>query len=202
MMNLTFLIICSFVSTLIYPFNIFLTPLQCALQILTVAIKKITTCAPRCDKADLDHYYCQTKLQLNNICYGLEDITYKIMHNSCNLFFNSLPCDCGNYISDNVVNRRIAKFVIDKFYPLFINALKSSASTTMPSQQGMAAHQKHWWCEELQILKDRSIQSYRAWCTIGNPKNGDMFEIYKSDKYSFKLRTRQVKDEAELLISK
>ena len=32
-------------------------------------------------------------------------------------------------------------------------------------------------------------------------RNGDMFEVYKRDKYSFKLRTRQVKDEAELLIS-
>ena len=80
-----------------------------------------------------------------------------------------------------------------------MDALVTSANCTIPCVANNSM--KHWWSDELDDLKNRSIDSHRIWVTANKPRSGAIFEIYKQDKYAYKLKIRKSREEKELDIS-
>jgi hypothetical protein len=54
---------------------------------------------------------------------------------------------------------------------------------------------KFWWSEELDCLKDNAMQSSSIWKEAGKPRNGLIFNQYRSDKQAYGLAIRQHKDD-------
>ena len=95
--------------------------------------------------------------------------------------------------------RLVAIELIKRFYPLIVDALNSAASCTVTRTRGNQA--KHWWTEELQQLKARSIESHRMWKDANRPRTGLLYEVYKRDKYSYKLQIKAEKSLSELTVT-
>ena len=62
-------------------------------------------------------------------------------------------------------------------------------------------HSKHWWSEEINELKQKSIDSHHMWIESGKPRYGAIFDIYKSDKYAYKLSVKKAKSDADFTIT-
>ena len=105
-------------------------------------------------------------------------------------------------MSEINIIRYIAVYSINKYYPKLIQCLNYAADCNVPlrSSANLSA-EKHWWTEELDDLKGRSIESHRMWVDAGRPHVGPIFDIYKKEKYSYKLAIRQAKKEATDTIS-
>ena len=109
-------------------------------------------------------------------------------------------CSCSTHdVSDYSICRDIAVHLIDKFYPLLTSALTVAANCTVPRVKHNFL--KHWWSNELQVEKNKSIESHRLWVSAGRPRCGPIFDIYKTDKYAYKLAVHNAKNDSALSIT-
>ena len=114
--------------------------------------KEVTDGAPvtklRWDHADLLSYYSYTSQYLQPIYYEL----LHIEQNS--LLFNDVT-------------------MIDTIYERIVNALTLCAAATVP--QCKQNFFKFWWCQELDCLKQLSIDTHQLWKAAGQPRSGPLY---------------------------
>ena len=105
----------------------------------------------------------------------------------------------SNVVSNYSICRAIAVHLVDKYYPLVTNAFANAANRTVP--RGKSDALKHWWSNDLQNDKIKSIESHRLWVDAGRPRSGPVFDLYKNHKFAYKLAIRNAKCNAELSIT-
>ena len=108
---------------------------------------------------------------------------------------------CASDMTDYDIIRRIAIYLIDKFYPLLVSNLDLAAVRSIPRSRSADSKAKHWWSGDLNEAKDRSIESHRIWIETGKPRSGPIFELFKKDKYYYKFAIKQARSDAANNIS-
>ena len=96
----------------------------------------------------------------------------------------------------NTINMQI---LIDFWYDSIISVLKSASDIFIP--QANDSYYKHWWNDDLNCAKNKSIDSYNIWVSAGRPKTGAIFNLKTRDKLSYKFAIRQNKTKADAGLS-
>lgn len=118
----------------------------------------------RWDRADLSAYYNYTGNYLQPILAQLADIEK----------------DAAKY---NDVS------LIDVMYDKIIDALQTCTAATVPScKQNFF---KFWWNQELDCLKERSIESHKLWKAAGRPRAGPIFDRRTKDRCAYRLAIKK-----------
>lgn len=73
---------------------------------------------------------------------------------------------------------------IEYWYTSIVGALLQASHATIPCTG--VKHFKHWWSNELTLLKQQCILSHDAWKSNGRPKNGPLFEQKNYDKKQYR----------------
>ena len=136
------------------------------------------SCAPsakspthyRWDRADLTSYYSYTGQELQHILMQIDSI-------------------------DEFNDTLFAE--IDSLYDDIIRVLSSASNSYVP--QHKKSFYKFWWDEELNILKDDSIESNKLWKAAGKPRCGPIFN--KRQSYRLRYRKRITEGEKSALSS-
>ena len=157
----------------------------------------------RWDKADLNAYYDQTRLVLQPIFDDFVPFYNNLMsyaasnpdsyHSICKEKYEK------SNISDSSIAGATCRHVIDKYYQLLVDALFHASQVTVPSIKANTL--KHWWSDELNDLKNKSLDSFHLWQEAGKPRSGAVFDLYKNSKYAYKCCIKKSKHENELVIS-
>jgi len=71
------------------------------------------------------------------------------------------------------INNPISQEDIEDIYNKVVQVLNVGAERTVPFKD--ANFFKFWWDEELDILKQESINSHNIWVSNGRPRNGPIF---------------------------
>ena len=154
----------------------------------------------RWDKANLNAYYDMSRSLLQPILDEFRPLYVKIVNDVAFSHANSI-CASGNSktVSDYGICRKIAVYLIDKFYPLVTSALCDAARCTVPLIKSNFL--KHWWSGELQQVKNKSAESHRLWVEAGKPRSGLIFDLFKKDNFAYKLAVRDAKCRSDLSIT-
>ena len=75
------------------------------------------------------------------------------------------------------------------YYDSIVSALQYSSHKTVPVKK--KGFYKHWWDEELTLIKEKAIQSFSMWASLGKPRVGTAFDEMKRDKAAYKLGIRK-----------
>ena len=149
----------------------------------------------RWDRANVASYYSH--------CYSS---MLPLMCDMDNFYSQYLPlasvnahCQAGNGYDEpimltrnRVVTARPAAIeFIESIYERFTTNLCEAANRTIPKMGRSTL--KHWWNEELQILKQSAWESHNAWLVAGKPLSGLLAEVRKKDKYAYKLCIKKFK---------
>ena len=116
----------------------------------------------RWDKADLLSYYIISGQLLQN-----NDISFDALHD----------CKPGCHVSDHFV-------LIDNYYNFIINALSSAAASCVPRIPHKSL--KPFWDDELDSLKESSIDMHRLWILCGRPRHGTLNNARLNAKLLYK----------------
>ena len=105
-------------------------------------------------------------------------------------------------VSDVSIIRDTAIFAIDKYYGILIEILSVAADSSVPrvSRETRSAT-NHWWSEELDDLKAMSLNAFLLWKDAGKPRSGPIFDVYRREKYSYKLAIRHARCKVDNSIS-
>jgi len=122
----------------------------------------------RWDRADIMSYYYLTGVHLQDLLDNF---------NAFDQLFNA---------DSSALN---VPLYIDTVYRKLVEILRYCADATVPYHK--SCYYKFWWNQELDQLKDQSISSHNAWKAAGRPRAGSIYDRYKADKMSYKLRIRQ-----------
>jgi len=77
---------------------------------------------------------------------------------------------------------------IDKAYEKIVEDLRSAAECSVPQHQ--KNFYKLWWSQELDCLKQASINSNRLWLAAGKPCSGPIFNDRQSCRMAYRKRLR------------
>ena len=80
---------------------------------------------------------------------------------------------------------------IDSIYSRLVNILRVCSDTVVPACPKKFF--KYWWDQEMDELKQRSMDSCQVWKAVGSPRSGSVFDKYRRDKMAYKngIRNRQ-----------
>jgi len=78
--------------------------------------------------------------------------------------------------------------VINQYYDNIVHALYSASLSCISHKH--RDFYKHWWDEELTLLKESAIHSFKLWAALGKPRNGKEHETMRQDKLRYKLAIR------------
>jgi len=78
---------------------------------------------------------------------------------------------------------------IDKMYTDVVNILISCANSYVPQRR--KNFYKFWWDEELNLLKEQSIDSNRLWKVAGKPRRGALFDKRQACRLRYRKRIRE-----------
>ena len=123
----------------------------------------------RWDRGDINSYYYFTGQYLQPIISELDQLTTLLKSNL------RPPSMTENYI-DDIYNRTVT-------------ILLSASNNFIP--QYNKNFFKHWWDEELNLLKQDSIDSNQLWKAAGKPRNGPIFARRQSCRAAYRSRLRQ-----------
>jgi hypothetical protein len=124
----------------------------------------------RWDHADLISYY---------LCTG------ELMEPTLRKIDNALCC----YDEDTPI--ATYRSFIDRSYNEVVDSLISGANQFVPHYRKNVF--KFWWDEEMDLLKDASIESNGIWKAAGKPKNGPIFDKRQACRLQYRklIRERQ-----------
>ena len=74
---------------------------------------------------------------------------------------------------------------INSYYNNIVGCLRQAS---IPRKKH--SYQKYWWDEELTLLKQKAIQSFNIWSSVGKPRMGTFFDTMRRDKAAYKLAIR------------
>jgi len=126
----------------------------------------------RWDHADLLNYYSVTNAKLFPIKAYIDSL------------YSYLLVDGDNIIRNVDIDRSMYVTAIENTYAQITEILNSTAQQCVPSVPKNFF--KHWWDQELDVLKQLSISSHREWVRQGRPKQGPVFVNRTKHKYSYK----------------
>ena len=89
-------------------------------------------------------------------------------------------------------NRETALDCINSFYSSIVHALYDASITCIPRKKH--GFFKYWWDEELTLLKESAIKSFKLWAALGKPRNGNVFDEMRRDKARYKLAIKTKSD--------
>jgi len=154
-------------------------PLSCVLQIPLQSnlnrnsINSDSGCRPvykdRWDKADLIGYYFKTDRLLQSLSVPTTLL-------SC-----PIGCRCAHHLS-----------VINAYYEELVNRLKIASSEHVPKIPVNSL--KSFWNDNLNTLKQKSIDMHDLWRQIGSPKTGIINDVRIKVKLEYKLAIKQAVD--------
>ena len=155
-------------------------------------------------KANLEMFYNLTFSLLHSTFSEFRILYNKILNDSSISSANKISSSSANSaVSDSSIIRNISAYLVDKYYAELIRCLNYAAECSVPIRSSaIRSAEKHWWSEELDDLKSRSVESHRMWIDAGRPHTGPIFDIFKKEKYSYKLAIRHAKCQATDTISK
>jgi exonuclease III len=79
--------------------------------------------------------------------------------------------------------------VIDILYKEVVDAINVSAVATVPvCKQNFF---KFWWNQELDCLKENSIESHKLWISAGRPRSGPIFNKRNKDRNAYRLAIKK-----------
>ena len=87
----------------------------------------------------------------------------------------------------------VTDIMIDSIYNEIVDILSRFAECFVPRRS--KSFYKFWWNEELDELKNKSIQSSSIWKAAGKPRSGPIFNQYRSDKSTYKAAIHEHKDD-------
>ena len=122
----------------------------------------------RWDHGDRDGYYELTRMRLTEIDQDLNKV------------INDLK---SGLVGDD------RHEIIDRLYSDLIQALRQSSDQTIPNIK--KGNLKFWWDQEMEVLKQNSIGSFRAWQSAGKPKFGDIHDQMKIHRLRYR---KEIKD--------
>ena len=94
-----------------------------------------------------------------------------------------------NALSLQPNNITVTRDAIESLYAATVSVLDSGAKKFVPHcKKGFF---KFWWDEEMQLLKDASIESNEAWKAAGKPRNGPVFVERQRCKMQYRKRLRE-----------
>jgi hypothetical protein len=125
----------------------------------------------RWDHADLTAYYELTRMHLTEQYALLKEVT-----GLENLSNAAVDLDC-------------IKLHINSIYNKVIDILRNCANLTVPERKKQ--FYKFWWNEELDCLKQQSIDDHKLWKTLGKPRHGPIFDKHRASKLLYKQRIRE-----------
>jgi Reverse transcriptase (RNA-dependent DNA polymerase) len=117
----------------------------------------------RWDRADLLSYYTYTGQWLQPVLENIENIE---------------KLDCDDIIA-----------LIDSSYNDTVSVLIYAANTYVP--QHKKSFYKFWWDEELDLMKDESIESNKLWKAAGKPRSGPIFDKRQSCRLRYRKRIKE-----------
>ena len=120
----------------------------------------------RWDHADLERYYLETGNLLQPLIWDSD-----VLLSSDNL---------STVVANNVVNN---------IYLKIVEILHETALQAVPQRH--KGYYRFWWSQELNELKEKSIDSHRSWKEAGKPHSGPIFSAYISNKLNYKRRIRK-----------
>ena len=125
----------------------------------------------RWDKANRDLYYQHTGQCLVPMVDTVDDmlIAYKAGHATVDCVH-----DC-----------------IESCYKSVVSTLNSAADTYVPKRR--KGYYKFWWDEELNLLKEASVETNNIWKAAGKPRNGPIFINRQSSRLLYRKRLREHK---------
>lgn len=129
----------------------------------------------RWDKAHLPTYYEYTRQYFQPIYDSLNN---DIVVTNCLQMY-------GNVYMNTLYNDIINAF---NYAALVIPRVKSSTF-------------KFWWNETLNLLKEKSIESFRLWDAAGKPRNGDLFQKMTKAKLEYKSAIRKYEKQSKNVFS-
>lgn len=154
-------------------------PLLCTANIVrytsspTSSPNNASTCSSvkqlRWDHGDLNSYYYFTGQYLQPIISELDQLTA--------LFKNNLS---PHSIIENSIN---------DVYNRMVTILQTASINFIPHYNKNFF--KHWWDEELNLLKQESIDSNQLWKAAGKPRHGPIFARRQSCRAAYRSRLRQ-----------
>jgi len=124
----------------------------------------------RWDKADIASFYAYTGSQFSVLCNKLDEI----LVNFNDAKYKDVRFD--------------AAFYIDTFYNAVVNILYAGANAYVP--RAKKNFYKFWWTEELDLLKQESIDSSKLWKAAGKPRSGPIFTKRQSSRLLYRKRLR------------
>jgi len=74
-------------------------------------------------------------------------------------------------------------------YGKIVNVFCDAASLYVPVKK--KSFYKFWWDEELNILKQESINSAKLWKTSGKPRSGNIFKNYQTARSAYRKSLRE-----------
>jgi hypothetical protein len=120
----------------------------------------------RWDHSDLSSYYQFTGLHLQPILEQLDDII--------------LQCEVGT-----IVNLSSS---VNAVHDNIINVLNTAATKYVPRRP--KNYYKYWWDEEMDNLKQASIESNQVWKAAGKPRDGSIFDRRQSCRLRYRKEIR------------
>ena len=143
----------------------------------------------RWDHANLTTYYDASYAGAQPILNDLE-IFYR------NYSIDTPDCDTPlnfytNFEYSSAEQKCAALSCIENIYRRLVCLLNDTANRLIPVMNKTAL--KHWWSEELSILKQNAVESNIAWVDAGKPQIGPLANARKHDKYAYKLAIRKCK---------
>jgi len=78
---------------------------------------------------------------------------------------------------------------INSIYDRIVDNLRNCANLTVPVRK--KSFYKFWWNEELDCLKQQSIDDHRLWKSMGKPRSGQVFDKCRASKLLYKQRIRE-----------
>jgi len=122
----------------------------------------------RWDKGDTSHYYSTT----GNMLHDIQVPTF--------------------LLTEAPVDHITAKNCVNNYYLDIVNSLYSaSIECILRKKQGFF---KYWWDQELTLLKEKSVNSFRLWSSLGKPRCGRVFDEMTRDKLRYKLAIKSKQD--------
>jgi len=77
---------------------------------------------------------------------------------------------------------------INQYYNSIVCCLREASHASIPRKKH--SHFKYWWDEELTLLKQQAIRSFKLWSSAGKPRHGVLFDSMRHEKAIYKLAIR------------
>ena len=97
------------------------------------------------------------------------------------MFCDDVNCSSSSHIAENT-----------KFYTNIVNCLKESGAAVL-GDPGKKVNVKPGWSDHVSDLYKASREMYLQWASAGKPRQGPLFNIYRTSKAKFKYALRYVK---------